>query len=128
MAIRCQNWCVETKEKVFEINIAETIKSSKNLNTISFNIISEDKDILVLGANTNEEMLKWVEAFHDAFKDITEEHRAAVKNMDNQAKMLLRSCSMQDTSYSFGRGTIGKGKNALKSGLSSVAQRKVSRR
>lgn len=88
---------------------------------ISFVIISEEKDILGLGTNTHDELQKWIEVFHHAFKDITEEHRSAVRSLDSQQKF-DRSSLSTDNLLNFGRNTIGKGK-LPKSGLSSVAMR-----
>lgn len=90
---------------------------------LTFNIISEEKDSLVLATANTEDLPKWVESFHIAFKDITEEHRAAVRSMDTQLKQVDRSSNQPDL-LSFGRTTLNKAKVG-KSGLSSVAMRKV---
>nr|KAJ3421048.1 Rho guanine nucleotide exchange factor 4 [Polyrhizophydium stewartii] len=48
---------------------------------MQFNIItSEDKDTLAFATATEDERNKWVDMFNLTFKDITEEHRSAVKN------------------------------------------------
>lgn len=58
-----------------------------------------------------------------AFKDITEEHRSAVRSMESQQRSVHHQSSMPDMF----RGSGSKGKNA-KSGLSSVAMRKAASR
>lgn len=37
-------------------------------------------------ANTPEEYAKWTDAFQNAFRDITEEHRSAVRSLEAQQK------------------------------------------
>ncbi|KAJ3269397.1 Myosin 10A, isoform D [Terramyces sp. JEL0728] len=110
-------------ELIFVNSGKETIKGFKGSNILTFNIISEEKDSLLLATANPDDFPKWVEAFHVAFKDITEEHRAAVRSMDTQIKQVDRSSNQPDI-LSFGRTTLNKAK-AAKSGLSSVAMRKL---
>ncbi|KAI8926331.1 hypothetical protein BC831DRAFT_456795 [Entophlyctis helioformis] len=75
-------------------------------NTIlQFNVItSEDREQLTLVASSEEERQRWAECFHFAFKDITEEHRSAVKNTINAS--LTKQQSQTDVGGTFGRGTL----------------------
>ncbi|KAJ3325340.1 Myosin 10A, isoform D [Boothiomyces sp. JEL0866] len=109
-------------ELIFVNSGKETIKGFKGSNLLTFNIISEEKDSLVLATANPDDLPKWVEAFHIAFKDITEEHRAAVRSMDTQMKQVDRN-TLQPDLLGFGRTTLNKAKVG-KSGLSSVAMRK----
>lgn len=99
----------------------DTVKGSKNANIISLNVLSEGTDTILLMPNTPEESVKWLETLQLAFKDITEEHRSAVRSMDAQQRVVDRQSSMPDM---FGRSTLGKTKGA-KSGLSSIAMRRA---
>ena len=47
--------------------------------------------------NTDDEFRKWVDVFQHAFKDITEEHRSAVRSLDAQQKALDRQSSAPAT-------------------------------
>ena len=74
--------------------------------------------------NTPEEYNKWFEIFQNTFKDITEEHRAAIRSMEAQKKVNHHVSSMPDM---FGRAASGKAKTA-KAGLSSIAMRRAATR
>jgi hypothetical protein len=71
-----------------------------------------------LAANTVEEGLKWLDIFQLAFKDITEEHRTAVRSLQQQEKAAMRQSTAFDPSS----------KKGGKSGLSSIAMRKAASR
>ncbi|KAI8895289.1 hypothetical protein BC833DRAFT_623172 [Globomyces pollinis-pini] len=102
----------------------ETIKGHPN-KVISFTIISEDKDVLMLSTNSPEEFSKWADAFHIAFKDITEEHRSAVRSLIETQKRTVEKASPEGLGFS----AITKSKPLTKSiGLSTVAARNVQSR
>jgi hypothetical protein len=112
-------------ELVLQKDFRETVKNLKSSFVIGFKIISEENEPLVLGTNTAEELTKWTDIFQNAFKDITEEHRSAVRSSLEKQRNIERQSSGPDMLLSFGRNTLGKGKGLPKSGLSSVAMRKV---
>jgi hypothetical protein len=89
----------------------------------TFTNINDEKEVVYLAAMTMEDGMKWAEVFTSAFKDITEEHRSAVRSIDSQHKS-LRFSTASDNILGLGKGTHGKGKS-LRVGLSSIAMKKV---
>ncbi|KAJ3358750.1 Myosin 10A, isoform D [Kappamyces sp. JEL0680] len=115
---------------------ADSVKGLKSTNIIALNVITGDKDTIVFMTNTAEECAKWLEIFQNAMKDITEEHRSAVRSIQAQAKHTERQSSMPSMGAvgamvgnmeMFGKGTFGKGKGQ-KSGLSSIALQRAATR
>jgi hypothetical protein len=96
----------------------------KNANMFALNVISGDKDILYFGANSPEELNKWIEVVSLAFKDITEEHRAAVRSIAGTVDASTPNRS--SLAPTFGRG-LGLG-NKTRMGLSSVVMIKAASR
>lgn len=93
------------------------MKGPKGANFISLQVVSGDeKDTIQLTANTTEEGLKWLDIFQLAFKDITEEHRTAVRSLEQQERAAMRQSTAPDY------------KKGGKSGLSSIAMRKAASR
>jgi hypothetical protein len=111
-------------ELILQKDFKETVKNLKSAFVLGFKIISEENELLLLGTSTAEELNKWLDVFQNAFKDITEEHRSAVRSTLEKQKGIERQSSGPDMLLSFGRNTLGK-KGLPKSGLSSVAMRKV---
>ncbi|OAJ36249.1 hypothetical protein BDEG_20442 [Batrachochytrium dendrobatidis JEL423] len=61
----------------------DTVKS-RGINIVTLSVItSDDKDTIVFASSNDEDRLKWIDAFTVAFKDITEEHRSAVRSTMN---------------------------------------------
>lgn len=89
----------------------------------ALSVISGEKDLLHFGANNPEELNKWVEVLSLAFKDITEEHRAAVRSIAGPTDS--SSSNRSSMTPTFGRLTIGKGVNKARLGLSSVVMMKA---
>ena len=56
-------------------------------------------------------------------KDITEEHRSAVRNIQRASTLPVKSSMVGNTIEMFGRGTLGKSKP--KSGLSSIVMKRA---
>ncbi|KAJ3302352.1 Myosin 10A, isoform D [Kappamyces sp. JEL0829] len=117
-------------------NAKDSVKGLKSTNIIALNVITGDKDTIVFMTNTAEECAKWLEIFQNAMKDITEEHRSAVRSIQAQAKHTERQSSMPSMGAvgamvgnmeMFGKGTFGKGKGQ-KSGLSSIALQRAATR
>jgi hypothetical protein len=69
-------------------------------------------------ANTPEEYAKWTDAFQNAFRDITEEHRSAVRSLEAQQKATDR------VGFLIG----GSRKNLKAGGLSVIAAKRATAR
>ncbi|KAH6599748.1 hypothetical protein BASA50_002773 [Batrachochytrium salamandrivorans] len=79
---------------------------------VQFNIItSDEKDILVFASSHEEDRQKWIDAFTLAFKDITEEHRSAVRSTMNSG-LLKQASFTEGVSLSF-RGSTKKTKSTI---------------
>lgn len=75
--------------------------------------------------NTDEEFKKWVDVFQHAFKDITEEHRSAVRSLEAQQKALDRQSSTPGT----WTGSVGNSKGKVRvAGLSAIAAKRAAGR
>ncbi|KAL5032310.1 hypothetical protein BDV3_000892 [Batrachochytrium dendrobatidis] len=89
----------------------DTVKS-RGINIVTLSVItSDDKDTIVFASSNDEDRLKWIDAFTVAFKDITEEHRSAVRSTMNSN--MLKQPSFNESGGLTFRATAKKGKGNI---------------
>ncbi|KAI8913327.1 Dbl homology domain-containing protein [Gorgonomyces haynaldii] len=104
-----------------ELILKQEMPSKATKNSIQLQIItSPEKQVLQFFTYTEEDKLQWLNMLQRCFKDITEEHRSAVRNTIIQQQGIARQSSLGDT---FGL-SLKKTRTQTPSGLSSTILRK----